>query len=255
MNDWFKDCKPELSPGLFTALTMVRTAMGLTAKTVYYPCCHVDVTPSSVFPDARVIYVDTLEPIVQMLRANHFEAHHSDAQVFDPGMLVDVLVMLNPQTTPDAPANHVRHGGYMVCNNYHGTATHMRKRTDYQLVGTVLSLGDEALQWDVGCPEEYWAPVSTDEDLFERDPGNFITRFVDKYLPGDAPIMERYHALAARVPIEMQKWNDMLRLMGQDYGDDLGSLNLVDSSDMSSQLPALPYKKNAYLYVFQRTTP
>jgi hypothetical protein len=131
---------------------------------VYHPCGSDDVSPSVVFPNSRVIYVELDEQAVNALQKGGFEAHHASALEYDPGD-VDILIMLNPAISPEAPAVHVREGGYVVCNDYHATATTLRKNSDFQLKGLIRMTKDKGLTYDTDHPENYWTEVDSDEEF------------------------------------------------------------------------------------------
>lgn len=94
---------------------------------IYYPCCGADATPSSAFPDRRVIYVDTNNDDIGTLQDAGMEAYCKSALDFEPEKNVDVLILLNQMIPVDRLVDHVAPKGYVLCNDYHRAATALKK--------------------------------------------------------------------------------------------------------------------------------
>lgn len=131
---------------------------------VYHPCGGNDVSPSVAFPDSKVIYVELDKKSVKALKKEGFNAHYASALKYNPGN-IDILIMLNPQIPPTIPANYVLNGGYVLCNDYHETATIMKGNPDFQLRGLIRSTPDRGLIYDTDQPENYWKDIDTEEEF------------------------------------------------------------------------------------------
>ena len=116
----------ELKPyiGDTAAYDTFREHLHLDIKTIYYPCCGNDVTPSSAFPDAKVTYLEIDPKIVDVLKNAQFDAVVGDATTFKLEELADAVVVMNPGGIPleafDKFLDNIRSGGYVLCNNWPG---------------------------------------------------------------------------------------------------------------------------------------
>lgn len=142
---------------------LFKNALHPDAHVVYHPCGANDVSTSSAFPEARVIYVDIDDKSMDALRKKGFEAHTVSALEFDPGE-VDVLIMLNPVISPDIPASHVKENGFVVSNDYHGTATGLREKKEYALRAIIRKKNRELI-FDTENLGDYWREIETDEEF------------------------------------------------------------------------------------------
>jgi len=156
------EAKPHLD--LIAKYSLFREKFQPKADTVYHPCGATDVSPSVAFPASRVIYVDIDEKTVEALKEGGFEAYTASALEFDPGD-VDILIMLNPQISPDIPSSHVVENGFVLSNDYHGTASSLHHNKQYQLRAMVrVSRGGE-LMLDTENLEDYWREIDTEEEF------------------------------------------------------------------------------------------
>src|ERR1035437_2277782 len=143
-----EELKAEARPDLVAKYQLFDKMVNPSKSVVYHPCGSDDVSPSVAFPNSRVIYVEQDEQAVVALQKGGFEAHHASALEYDPSD-VDILIMLNPQISPTIPASHVKESGYVVCNDYHATATALRTNPDLQLRGLIRVAKDKGLIYDV----------------------------------------------------------------------------------------------------------
>lgn len=162
---------PESHADLVAKYKLFRDKLSPRTNVVYHPCGANDISPSAAFPDSRVVYTDIDDGKMQALRAKGFEAHTSSALDFDPGN-VDVLIMLNPTIRPDVPSSHVVLGGYVLCNDYHDTASHLKKNDGYELEAMIRVGKEQKLVWDTEKLNDYWREVETDEE-FRNAPFNW----------------------------------------------------------------------------------
>lgn len=177
---------------------------------IYHPCNAFDVSPSSAFPNSRVVYADIDETAVRTLRAGGFEAHNVSALEFDPG-LVDVLIMINPQIPPAVPASYLKEGGYAIANDYHYTATQLRENQDFELRGIIRRTKDKGLFLDTQNPDDYWKEIETEEE-FKNAPFSWGAENYDgaarivKALTGKQDnILEEYKKLIAMAKEKSRK--------------------------------------------------
>jgi len=154
----------EPHPDLVAKYSLFKDKLKPKADVVYHPCGAKDVSPSIAFPDSRVVYVDIDEKSVEALKRGGFEAHASSALEFNPGK-VDILIMLNPQISPDVPASYVIENGFILSNDYHGTASTLHFNDQYQIRGMIrVSQGGELIL-DTDNLENYWKEIDTEEEF------------------------------------------------------------------------------------------
>ena len=153
---------------LIAKYTLFKQILNPKADVVYHPCGGVDTSPSIVFPNSRVIYVDIDERLMEPLKKGGFEAHTTSALEFNPGD-VDVLILLNPQIRPEIPASFLVQNGYVLCNDYHNTATLIHSNTDYQMKALIRNNKNGELIFDTENLEDCWKEVGTDEE-FKNSP-------------------------------------------------------------------------------------
>lgn len=173
-----KPIEAEPSPDLVAKYSLFRERFKPKADVVYHPCGSNDVSPSVAFPDSRVIYVDIDDKSVEALKKGGFEAHAASALEFDPGD-VDILIMKNPAIPPDVPSSHVIENGFVLCNDYHETASSLHRNEQYQLRAMVrMSEGGE-LMLDTENLEDYWREIDTEEEFqnapFDWGPADYAT--------------------------------------------------------------------------------
>ncbi len=161
-----QEWKPDVSKDLVESYSIFREAIKQPVNVVYYPSCATDASPSVAFEKARVIYVDIEERAVNALKQAGYEAYNQSALEFKPDRPVDVLILLNPQIAPDIPSQYVREGGYVLCNDYHDTATAMHENKQFDFTGIIRRderSGEKIL--DTQKLNECWKTVETDEEF------------------------------------------------------------------------------------------
>ena len=154
----------EPRPDLVAKYSLFREKFQPKADVIYHPCGANDVSPSAAFPESRVIYVDIDDESVDALKKGGFEAHAASALEFDPGK-VDILIMLNPQISPDVPSSYVIKNGFVLSNDYHGTASSLHQNKQYQFLGVVIESKGRELVLDTENLEDYWKEVETEEEF------------------------------------------------------------------------------------------
>lgn len=160
-----KSVEAEAHADLVAKYSLFREKLNPKADLVYHPCGANDVSPSIAFPNSRVVYVDIDEKSVDALKRGGFEAHTASALEFDPGN-VDILILLNPQIPPNIPASHVVKNGFILSNDYHGTASTLHHSSDqYQIRAMVRTLRGGELILDTKNLEDYWKEIDTEEEF------------------------------------------------------------------------------------------
>lgn len=159
----------ESSPDLVESYKVFKDHIQPKADVIYHPCGANDVSPSEAFPDSHVIYVDLDKNAMDALTRTGYDAHVADMREFDPGE-VDVLFLLNPAVSPEVPSSHVVEGGFVVCNDYHGTAEWMHSSGEYEVKAIIKKRRDGTV-FDGNDPEGYWQQVETEEEFQQASGG------------------------------------------------------------------------------------
>ena len=172
---------------------------------IYYPCPGEDISPSVAFPNSKIIYVDTLKNITERMKEKGLNAYNDSALKFNPGN-VDILIMINPMISPDIPSSHLANEGYILCNNYHGTASNLKENKDYNLKAIILSSKNKEVVFDDGNLGDCWKEIDTEEE-FKNSPIDFGTanyfmalRTVKEVTGKEENVLEEYKKI-----IEMAK--------------------------------------------------
>lgn len=235
----------EPDPGLVAKYRAFDTAFGpFSGGTIYHPCCAYDSSPSKAFgDDNRVVYVDQSEPDIAALRAAGQGAHVADAKTFNPGP-VDVLIMLNPAIEASGPTSHVKPGGFVLANNYHGTASELRETPEFELVGIIHDrTEDGSAVVDTDHPEQHWQKVENDEE-FRASPEYSAIKMQVKMATGkEISDLASYQAIIQDI---MEKHPDARVDDGYLFWNENGAIKIMPFS--------LPPKKGHVddFYVFRR---
>lgn len=158
----------EPDPNLVAKYVLFKETVQPKADLVYHPSCGHDVSPSFAFPDSRVVYADIDEKSIMAIKQAGFEAHCVSALEYDPGQ-VDILIMLNPAIPPTVPASHLAEGGFVLCNNYHDTASSLKNDDQFEFCAIIKPGSDEKIIYDTEDLDDCWREVETDEE-FKKAP-------------------------------------------------------------------------------------
>ncbi len=160
-------------------------------KSVLYPSCGFDASPSRVFDN--VTFVDSENGntgCVQELQNFGLLAFKQDIREYSPSQEHDLLILLNPAIPVEWASRHLRQGGYILANNYHGSASQMAQNPEaYALWGT-MDLGDEKTRGrshEVSISRDLtdlFVPVKDSEELKSIRPGTyeFVRRVVNDFV-------------------------------------------------------------------------
>lgn len=134
--------------GLINALQLFRGHLQPQEDTddwiISFPFCHADVSPSVVFRHSRIDYFDQLKKTVLTLSNYCYIAHISDSRGPHKNMSEDgknLLLLLNPDLSKEEQreiAQIVRCGGFILCDNYRGTASNLEENLDFMLFAGIL---------------------------------------------------------------------------------------------------------------------
>ena len=224
-------------PDLVEKYKTFKDSVGFDAGVIYHPCGAADVSPSEVFSGSRVIYADIDDMAMDALRKAGFEAHTEDVTRFDPGS-IDVLILLNPQIPPDVPASHVNSGGYVLCNEYHGTASAMHSNSDFELIGLIRSEQSKYV-FDTEQLQNCWKEIDTEEE--------FQASYLNTMAPNVIGRIEQ--EIGAKIPGErmLDQYKNAIQMIrdGKVTGtwQDISG-NLVRSEDALAVFAAFPRKKD-----------
>ncbi len=207
--------KVESNPGLVAKYTLFREKLNPKSGTIYYPCCANDISPSLAFPSSRVIYADTNEVAINPLKQAGFEGYATSALEFHPGA-VDILIMINPMISPDFPSSHVVEEGYVLCNDYHGTASSLYRNEKYQLTAIVRGTKEGTLIFDTENPEDYWKEIETEEEFknsrFSFGAANYsqASKIVEEVTGKTENVLGEYKKIIESAREELRKKNSEL---------------------------------------------
>lgn len=158
-----KELEVKHDDDLIARYRLFQYTTGVNPATVYHPCSAEDDSPSIAFPKSRIIYVETDTAAVTALKKAGHEAHLASAEEFNPGK-VDVLILLNPVISPDYPVQFVAQGGYVLCNDYHDTASDLRKKPNWKFKGIILRNKDGQLKFDTENLGQCWEVIKSEEE-------------------------------------------------------------------------------------------
>ncbi|MDO8668662.1 MAG: hypothetical protein Q7K35_06310 [bacterium] len=259
-----KPIEAEPRPDLVAKYSLFKENFRPKADVVYHPCGANDVSPSAAFPDSRVIYVDIDEKVVEALKRGGFEAHVASALEFNPGE-VDILIMLNPTISPDMPSSHVAENGFVLSNDYHGTASKLRQNGQYQLRAIIRTFKGGKLILDTEKLEDYWEEIGTEEEFknapFDWGAANYETaaQAVELVTGKRENVLAEYRKLIAKAREERRQKN--IKTL-QEHPELAGFLGNPDKDDLSINhggtqailVQSLPRKKGTVddIFVFQK---
>lgn len=263
-----KAIKVESHPDLVAKYSLFREKFKPKADIIYHPCGANDVSPSVAFPDSRVIYVDIDEQSVEALKKRGIEAHAASALEYNPGD-VDVLIMLNPQISPDIPSSHVVENGFVLCNDYHGTASSLHRNEQYQLRAMVRTSQGRELTLDTENLEDYWKEIDTEEEFrnapFDWGAANYVmaVSVVEAVTGKRNNILTEYKKIIAMEKEKqrqedaktLQEHPELAEFMGDPEEEDIIMFN--HNGKQFVLATTLPRKKGTVddIFVFQKVKP
>lgn len=252
-------------PDLVAKYTLFKKKFNPKADVVYHPCGSNDVSPSIVFPTSKVIYVELDESSVEALKRGGFEAHLSSALEFNPGN-VDILILLNPQIQPDVPASYVADNGFILCNDYHETATALHASDQYQIRAIIRVSKSGELIIDTENLEDCWKEMETDEELraapFDWGSANYnIASHVVEVITGKTEnVLAEYKKIIITAREQQRQINAEMLRVNPELADIIGNpdketvLMFEHNGRRFALATALPKKKGTVddIFVFQK---
>lgn len=148
------------------ALTTFNEILRPKAGIVYYPGCGLDRSPSEVFGDSRIIYVDLNVTCINGHLYDGREAYVADARAYDPG-IVDIVILKDFYC--QRPVTCVASGGYVISSDFWRTADEIAQREDFTLVGVLRRVADsDTYELDTSDLKKYLSYVETDEEFMRE---------------------------------------------------------------------------------------
>ncbi len=130
---------------------------------VLHPSCGFDASPARVFN--KVTFVDAEEGnegCIKQLQEAGFNALKQDIRDYSPETLHDLLILLNPAIPTEWASRHLKTGGYVLSNNYHGNASEMHNSPEFTLWGVIEDEKEPAISREL---EDLFQPVKGAEDF------------------------------------------------------------------------------------------
>ena len=127
--------KLEVFENTIKDLTAFKEYFNPKSDIIYYPSCGLDVSISKVFPNSRIIYLDGNKLLIDILKKEGCEAYVGLSQEFNLDEKADILVLINPMHNAPKTLDNLKGGGFVVCNDYHGTASSLKKIDSFELLG------------------------------------------------------------------------------------------------------------------------
>jgi len=269
---------PEASEDLVKSYQLFEQIFHLSPKVVYHPSGACDVSPSAAFPNSRVIYVEIDESAVQALKASGYEAYYASASkpingrpeipLYKPDTKTDLLILLNPAISHKIPAESLRVGGYIICNDYHDNATEVKKDDQFEFRGVIKQDGAGFVVPDKA--QAYWQEVENDEEFQRIELGwgamkgvvDYETAkdIVEKVQGPTQNILGAYKAILAQAKQEHQAWKVKMALEHPgmeklNLGEDFALMIHVEGETQPIMLPAqIPTKGGNVddFFIFQK---
>lgn len=211
----------EYSSGLISAYSAFKSKI-YDPKSVLYPSCGTDASPSRVFEN--VTFVDLNENSISALKNKGFKAITSDIRNYVPTEEHDLLILMNPAIDPSWATKHLILGGYILANDYHGSATWLAKRqTDFSLIGSTNEKENTEISLDT---TGLFESVSSLEELKILDPKRY-----------DFIVKSALHQLSFGGKV------DKTKTLEENY------FLFCDTMHMERNLP---FKRKADLYIFRK---
>lgn len=98
---------------------------------VLYPSCGFDASPARVFDNVTFVDIEEGNPgCIKSLRKAGLRALKKDIREYKPDELHDLLILLNPAIPTEWASRHLKPGGWVLANNYHGNASEMHSKPE-----------------------------------------------------------------------------------------------------------------------------
>lgn len=171
--------EPEFPQSSIQAYTLFRDRI-YNPRSVFYPCCSADASPSRVF--GNITFLDRDKAAIDALKRIGLGALAMDIEEYNPVAKHDLLLLMNPAISPELATPHLVSGGYVIANDYHSTATDLNgQRKFFELIAAMKLETEEGV---VKIPEKmllitdlegFFEPVKSFEELKQLRPGEYKT--------------------------------------------------------------------------------
>ena len=127
-------------------------------QSVLYPSCGFDGSPARVFDSVTFVDIeDGNTGCIRKLQEEGLDALRQDIKDYSPRDLHDLLIILNPCIPTEWASRHLKSGGFVLANNYHGNASEMHQQPDQFTLWGVIDFIEKS-----GRKEDYRVTVSRD---------------------------------------------------------------------------------------------
>lgn len=254
----------EISGELVQQLNVFKESLHPKADLIYYPCCGTDASLTKVFPGSRIVFVDMDHDTVETLKKAGLEVYEESAAEFKLDMASDIVCIQNPQIPADQLVKNLKQKGYVVCNNYHGTATELRQQSSYKLLGVVRKNNEGHEIFDTEHPEDYWNPIETEDEFqnagFSWGAVHYNTaKSIVKQLKGkEENILEEYKKIIEEAKVKVKRDREEYVKANPEYADFFGTAaENEDPLVLEGGIvidPRLPRKKGSAddLFIYQK---
>jgi len=233
--DFWTRNKPRKEPQIYFAddLMAIYTAFRdqiYNPQSVLYPSSGFDASPAKVF--RNVTFVDKEignEGCVAKLQEAGLTALKQDIRQYSPTQEHDLLILLNPSIPTDWASRHLKSGGYVIANDYHGNASGMyRNPNQFTLWGVINFIERDRRKGDNRVVvsrdiSDLFVPVKNGEELRRLRPRSY--EFIARNFP------------------------DILKSMGQEPVQNFEEM-YVQFKRMLKESEELPAKRVAERYIF-----
>lgn len=101
-----------------------------TPQNAYYPCCWQDASMIDLYPNLTM--VDSFPWRKQKYEGTWFgNFHEQNVNTFSPAKSFDFVCILNPQVDYKVLTKDLQTNWYVLANNYHDTADHLRRDPNF----------------------------------------------------------------------------------------------------------------------------
>jgi len=141
-------------------------------QSVLYPSSGFDASPVRVFDNVTFVDIEMgNDGCVRKLQEAGLHALKQDIRNYIPEDLHDLLILLNPVIPTEWASRHLKSGGYVIANNYHGNASEMYRQPDQFALWGVIDFAEQdrrkgdnrvVVSRDIS---DLFVPVETGEEL------------------------------------------------------------------------------------------
>ncbi len=261
--------KLESTESLVQSFDLFREHFNPKAGLIYYPCSGPDISITKSFPESKIVFLDQMEESIAALRQTGFEAVRESAQNFKLETKADILLLYNPQIEPsEVMLGNLNEKGYLLCNNYHETASLIKERKDFELKG-IIRQENGSFIIDTQNLEQYSQDIDTDEELKNAPHGwgsvdyEYARRIVEKMTGKTENILSEYKKIIEAIKEIVRKQSEEFFAQNPDFpkemylDENFNPLTWIDEKgEQQSIMTGLPKKKGTVddTFVFLKTT-